>query len=457
MRISDGIHLSRPEVPSGKPLALMGHEYLHMSKKLATLCAALDELGQAITSGWSGNQTFCEAWGWNCPAVTRHEAASIASSLANEIRAADIEVVDEETGKYVDSAIKAINVVKTQTIPQFWGGNNGPAYGAYLGTISSIRACLYPLLGWKTIPDPKTLPGHTIRKLRAIQAGVDALSPDKDRLQRQLEEIANAHSVAENLPLDLKDLAEAKHKILEHSAASEDALKRALASASNAETSFKSIDSFAQETEKLVAQCEEAYRITTTKGLAAAFDQRASRLGYSVGIWVVGLICALALGSFLGAHRLEALTLVLSGPQLNWSAILLHAVLSVLSIGAPIWFAWLATKQIGQRFRLAEDYAFKASVAKAYEGYRREAARIDPEFEARLFSSALTRLEEAPLRLVETNAHGSPWHEALSSSAIQRTIDSVPELKDKAFELARDAAALVKHAKKNDAVANDLE
>lgn len=63
-----------------------------------------------------------------------------------------------------------------------------------------------------------------------------------------------------------------------------------------------------------------------------------------------------------------------------------------------MWFAWLATKQIGQRFHLAEDYAFKASVAKAYEGYRKEAARIDPEFEARLFGSALTRLDEAPLR-----------------------------------------------------------
>lgn len=428
-----------------------------MNKNLATLCVALDGLGESITSGWTGNQTFCEAWGWNCPAVTRHEAASLASSLASEIRAADIDSVDAETIKYVDSAINAISVLKANTIPQFWGSNNGPAYGAYLGTISSIRACLQPLLGWKTIPDPKTLPSHTIRKLRSIQAAVDALSPDKEHLQRQLEEIANAHSAAENLPLDLKDLAEAKRSILEYSAATEEALKRALTSASNAETSFNSADSFAQETEKLVAQCEEAYRITTTKGLASAFDQRASRLGKSVGVWVAGLIFALALGSFLGAHRLDALTVVLSGPELNWSAILLHAVLSILSIGAPIWFAWLATKQIGQRFRLAEDYAFKASVAKAYEGYRREAARIDPEFEARLFSSALTRLEEPPLRLVETSTHGSPWHEALSSSAIQRTIDSVPELKNKAFELAGDAAALVKRARKTDPVVNDPE
>ena len=67
----------------------------------------------------------------------------------------------------------------------------------------------------------------------------------------------------------------------------------------------------------------------------------------------------------------------------------------------------------GERFRLSEDYAFKASVSKAYEGYRREAANLDEAFAARLFSSALTRLDEAPLRLVETENHGSPWHELI--------------------------------------------
>ena len=119
----------------------------------------------------------------------------------------------------------------------------------------------------------------------------------------------------------------------------------------------------------------------------------------------------------------------------------MQAVLSLLSVGAPLWFAWLATKQIGQRFRLAEDYAFKASVAKAYEGYRKEAARIDPAFEHRLFGSALTRLDEAPLRLVETGTHGSPWHELANSEAVRRTFDAAPDIRDKFTALLRDAIA----------------
>ena len=32
----------------------------------------------------------------------------------------------------------------------------------------------------------------------------------------------------------------------------------------------------------------------------------------------------------------------------------------------------------------------------------------------RLFSSALTRLEEAPLRLIDNDTHGSPWSEILN-------------------------------------------
>ena len=125
----------------------------------------------------------------------------------------------------------------------------------------------------------------------------------------------------------------------------------------------------------------------------------------------------------------------------NWGGIAVQAVLSLLSVGAPLWFAWLATKQVGQRFRLAEDYAFKASVAKAYEGYRKEAARIDPAFEHRLFDSALTRLDEAPLRLVETGTHGSPWHELANSEAVRRTFDAAPEFRDKITDLLREAIA----------------
>lgn len=111
-------------------------------------------------------------------------------------------------------------------------------------------------------------------------------------------------------------------------------------------------------------------------------------------------------------------------------------LLSLLSVGAPVWFSWLATKQIGQRFRLAEDYAFKASISRAYEGFRREAARFDKDMEAKLLTSALTRLDELPLRLVETDSHGSPWHELASSDIVKQAFKAVPGFAEQVKDLA---------------------
>jgi hypothetical protein len=93
----------------------------------------------------------------------------------------------------------------------------------------------------------------------------------------------------------------------------------------------------------------------------------------SMWAWVVGLVAALGIGSYIGAHRFEVLSAALQAPNPNWGELpcklsfLFFSFFSFLSVGAPLWFAWLATKQIGQRFRLTEDYALKATVAKAYE------------------------------------------------------------------------------------------
>jgi hypothetical protein len=408
-----------------------------MIPELEAFCAALDSLSVAVRNGWSGDQTFCEAWGWNCPSVTRHDMAFIPMKLAADIRAAAPTDIGQELLVLIRDYPRRLVHMQGNTVPQFWGGNCGPATAAYIATLESMRNSLMPLMVWQSIPDPKAMPGHIARRLRSLQTEVDQIAPNKEALTSQIREIQLAHAAAESLPLDLQALAEAKEKADQY-------VKSAESSADKAASKYKSLietaDSAAAkhtEAEKLVAQCEDAYRITTTKGLAGAFDQRASRLAWSMSAWVVGLLIALGIGSKIGSSRIELLSTALTNPDLHWGAIALHIILSLLSVGAPIWFAWIATKQIGQRFKLAEDYAFKASVAKAYEGYRKEAARIDEAFEARLFNSALTRLEEAPLRLVDHQIHGSPWHEFFASQQFQTALSAIPELKDKFIEVAK--------------------
>lgn len=179
-------------------------------------------------------------------------------------------------------------------------------------------------------------------------------------------------------------------------------------------------------------------------GLAAAFAERSAALSKSMWFWVAGLVVALVAGSYFGSAQLHTLSELFKQPNVTTSVVILNLMLSLLSVGAPVWFAWLATKQIGQRFRLAEDYAFKASISRAYEGFRREAARVDKDMEARLLASALTRLDELPLRLVETDSHGSPWHELASSDLVKDAMRAVPGFAGQVKELAAKAMNAVK-------------
>lgn len=79
--------------------------------------------------------------------------------------------------------------------------------------------------------------------------------------------------------------------------------------------------------------------------------------------------------------------------------------------------------------------------------YRKEAAVLDPEFQATLFRSALTRLDEAPLRLVEAEQHGSPWSELLNSDTVKDAIKMAPDLPAKIMAMVSESLQQAKSAK----------
>lgn len=426
-----------------------------MNEDLAKACDAFDAFATQVTNTWGNDSTMTDAVGWHSPALTRHDLAALPRLLARDLRNAGPETLDEQVVALIRDIPRRLQILQGNTLPQMFGGNSPQAVPAYVNTFVGLRSILSSLLDWQVINDPKAMPASLARRVRSISAELEQLAPKKDALEAQISDIKRAHAAAESLPLDLQALAEARKTLAE---AVEESTIKANEAAQNASDSFRRAEVMKkrnEEAEAVLKQCEEAYRASTSRGLAAAFDQRATRLGWSMVAWTVGLLAALATGAYLGVERIQTLSTALSAPDPRWGAILMHSLLSIASIGAPIWFAWLATKQVGQRFRLAEDYSFKAAVARAYEGYRKEAARIDPAFEARLFDSALTRLEEAPLRLVESSTHGSPWHELVNSAAFAKAMDTVPELRDKLAEVSKSAFSVF--ARKQDPAAPQKE
>lgn len=411
-----------------------------MKASVAAAADALDQLANAILNSFGDDRPLNEIWDWNLPPLTRQDIAELPSELAVRLRTLPDSGVSNELDGALARVPERVTRLVGNAIPNLPGSNAIHVVPQIRQLVGWIEGGLPPpvpsktSVDWKEADERKLMPPELLKRLRSIEASLKAIEPRTGKLGEQVAAIEAAHSAAESLPTDLATLEEARTEVESARTATADASAQVAAALQEATDTKAKIAEQEKEAAQLVKNCGEAYRVTTTKGLAAAFDTRARWLNVSVVLWVIGLLIALGVGALLAWRRLQSIEELLKA---NASAenLWLHVVLAVLSVGAPVWFAWIATKQIGQRFRLAEDYAFKASVAKAYEGYRREAARIDPQFEARLFSSALTRLEEAPLRLVEHESYGSPWHELTASPAFQKALSIVPDLKAKYLSL----------------------
>lgn len=408
-----------------------------MNEEIENLCKALDALGDSVEKGWSDKRSLNEAFGWHHPALDRTELAYLPRSISDKIRKVSLQTDDENFLQVIDGIPEKLERLKTNTLPQFFSGNGHQAIPAYIATLNWISNVVDPHISWVVSNDPNSMPPAISRRLKGLQAKLQQIDVDQEKLNNQIKLINEATEAAESLPSDLEDLKVARKKV--------DSIgQEVLKTSSKVSTAKEEVDELLRSitenklaADQLVSNCEDAYRITTSKGLAGAFDQRATQLAKSMWVWVFGLLGALGAAWFVGAQRIETLTGTLSDPDPKWGMVLMHFMLAVVSLGAPLWFAWLSTKQIGQRFKLAEDYGFKASVAKAYEGYRKEAARIDEKLEARLFESALTRIEEAPLRFVDGVSHGTPWHELADSSGFKEALRNIPDFRDKVLSLAQ--------------------
>ncbi len=382
---------------------------------------------------------------WSFPGVTRDELIADTTSL--------IQLIDQRGGDTLKTNetlladyTRRLNFIRGNTIPQMWGSPQA-AVPAYLTTLDGLRKVLDEALqsDMPTVEAEKIEAGRILKRtltaLRAIEARTSEVDSRSTDLSEKVERIEQAHEAADQLPTDLASLKELRNtleRLLTESTTDRNTVGEKLSEINGIRGQ---LDQTEKKASAILDRCDEAYRATTSEGLASAFADRSRSLGNSMWVWVGGLVIALVVGASIGSTHLHTLAKAIMDTSMRGnsqdSSIWVELILTVLSIGAPVWFAWVATKQIGQRFRLAEDYGYKASISKAYEGYRREAALVDPAFQSRLFSSALTRLDEIPLRLVETETHGSPWHELASSPVVRQAVATVPGFMAQVTELAR--------------------
>lgn len=394
---------------------------------------------------------------WSFPGVTRDELVEVVERTITLITDHGTDQQLPNDPLLLDYKRRLV-FLRAQTLPQLWGS---PALGvsSFLITMQGLQVALENTLPSRTnaleiITQEISAAKSAAQRLRALEMRISDLEPRSSTLDTMVDRIEKAHTAADQLPTDLESMREARASVeMLLNAVSADRKKVGDLS-TGAEIDKAILFKQVTEAEGIVERCGAAYAAATSHGLAAAFTERSRALAKSMWVWVFGLVGALGLGSWLGSKQLQNLSEILKTPNSDVMLVVINLLLALLSVGAPIWFSWLATKQVGQRFRLAEDYGFKASISRAYEGYRREAENIDPVFVSRLFASALSRLDEQPLRLVETASHGSPWHELASSDLVRRATEAVPEFASTVTQLAKDTLAALRPAEKSVATTN---
>lgn len=431
-----------------------------MNEKLLELKQSVDKLHASISDTTFQRENLIE-WGqYTFPFLHIDDLAFLPEMISAKISKMGKYVPSEDDIAIIDSIIVALSQAE-QNIAHLNNVNVnvcGPAISSYLISMLYINAEVNELFSFEVMKDKDLLPKKIINKLDFYSANLQSIEDRTGNIESKINTINEAYDAAEVLPTTLKSLRDTNSEILtlkETSSRSAkivgDSLETVKADCKTLSDLKKDLEQLGKDVEKNAAdylselkieaqnyidKCEEAFRTTTSKGLAGAFQEKAEKLNISIRWWVGGLIASLGAGAAVGYTRLHALEAYLSNPDSSGVKLAIQLILSFLSVGAPLWFAWLSTKQIGQRFRLAEDYEFKASVSKAYEGYRREAVQLDSDFSQRLFGNALTRLEEPPLRFVEEKTHSSPIMEVLSSDNFRKVIEDGGDRMDAILEKA---------------------
>lgn len=417
---------------------------MEFENSIESVAESFIELGERISKNWSPylseGKTFYEIHGWQNVPLRTVDAEQQAYDIAHRLRdmAEDEDPSETQADDYWVQLAEQADLLTYENFPS-------DQIGMARSTFEFLSFCVLQLptrpadVNWAEVKSKPYIPREIVNKIRSLEARLDDLLPRSTVLEEKIELIESAHSAAEQLPTDMAELKKSRTEVSRLQSEVQSHADQIKNHHAKSETGLIDIESNLRETDSLVERCNENYRITTSAGLAGAFESRSKSLIRTGWVWVVILAAALVAAIGIGASRLEDMK-VLMATDIPTSHVVLNMLVTALGIGAPVWLAWLSTRNIGQSFKLAEDYAFKASISKAYEGYRKEAVNLDESFARTLFGSALSRLDEVPSRVLADKEHNSPLEALLDHPAIQKLVETTPELKDKLMQAVMDSS-----------------
>lgn len=254
----------------------------------------------------------------------------------------------------------------------------------------------------------------------AATAATDEHSSAKEAAEKASAEHTRATSAA-NAAIEDQTKASAASS----NAASEHTRSKTAADQSEVEQE-KASKAAATAAEKL-KELNSTLEKSITSSLGGAFQKKADNAKKLDLAWLVVLLIGIGSIVCLGYLRYPVMTeLIRERAEITYLAF--QMLISIFSMSGPIWLSWVATKRLAKTFAISEDYAYKAAIAQAYQGYRDSVKDGDPLMQQRLFATVVTQLDANPVRFLSTDHPASPLQDLLQQSWMEEA------LKDNTFK-----------------------
>ncbi|ENV16436.1 hypothetical protein [Acinetobacter guillouiae] len=340
----------------------------------------------------------------------------------------------------LDKIVSFIDNESTK-IEALFNQSNAIFFDKIISIISLINITFQKYFDWEHVEDLKKVPREVKQRVLTVQQSLNEVEESSQEIQSKIKTINEAYDAATELPVLLEDLKRSRVDIDLVKNNSNTGYANIQSNKTRSENDLTSIQNTKQAAENLLdeareilKQMQEKLTMSTSTGLAHAFSNRSDQLKKTSTWWTGGFIVSLIFTFLIAFNRFNDLkgTITQDTPI---SYVVIQILISLISLSAPVWFAIISSKQIQKLFTLSEDYAYKASISASYEGYRQEAYDVDADLVKKLLNTALTKVDEAPLRLVGKEQSSSPFEELINQPQIKQLLDEIPEAKDKLLRI----------------------
>lgn len=175
----------------------------------------------------------------------------------------------------------------------------------------------------------------------------------------------------------------------------------------------------------------------TTVGLSKAYDDKAKSYDNPNKFWLAGFFILIGLiilclylslkdiNEYFTPAKIQELATLSTGKILAYFIVKLIIRIGIIS--SLIWAASFAGKRYSQNKRLAEEYSYKSTVAKSFEGYRKKAEELDQLGEdkglsEKLMDKMIQMSAFNPVTTMESNSHTENHP---TTAVLEKSLDSL--------------------------------